>query len=72
MRRHNFTSNKNTRIIELEFGSIQFFGMKVKTRILIFYWDVKCPRGLDLDEISMLINFDTPTFPLRNYMHRNR
>jgi ATP-dependent RNA helicase RhlE len=26
-------------------------------------------RGLDLDEISHVINFDTPTFP-ENYMHR--
>jgi len=38
-----------------------------KNRILIST-DVMS-RGLDLDEISHVINFDTPTFP-ENYMHR--
>jgi ATP-dependent RNA helicase RhlE len=38
-----------------------------KVRILIAT-DV-IARGLDLDKISHVINFDTPTFP-ENYMHR--
>ncbi len=38
-----------------------------KNRILVST-DVMS-RGLDLDEITHLINFDTPTFP-ENYMHR--
>ncbi len=38
-----------------------------KTRILVTT-DVMA-RGLDLDKISHVINFDTPTFP-ENYMHR--
>src|SRR5690606_38480507 len=38
-----------------------------KTRILVTT-DVMA-RGLDLDQISHVINFDTPVFP-ENYMHR--
>jgi len=38
-----------------------------KTRVLVTT-DVMA-RGLDLDEISHVINFDTPLFP-ENYMHR--
>lgn len=46
--------------------SIEDFNTQ-KTRILITT-DVMA-RGLDLDEISHVINFNTPTFP-ENYMHR--
>ena len=38
-----------------------------RTRVLVTT-DVMA-RGLDLDKISHVINFDTPTFP-ENYMHR--
>ena len=46
--------------------SIENFN-KGKTRLLVTT-DVMA-RGLDLDEISHVINFDTPLFP-ENYMHR--
>lgn len=46
--------------------SIENFNAE-KTRILVTT-DVMA-RGLDLDQISHVINFDTPTFP-ENYMHR--
>src|SRR5690606_23809286 len=46
--------------------SIENFNAE-KTRILVTT-DVMA-RGLDLDRISHVINFDTPSFP-ENYMHR--
>lgn len=46
--------------------SIEDFNAE-KTRILVTT-DVMA-RGLDLDQISHVINFDTPSFP-ENYMHR--
>ncbi|SRX55909.1 DEAD/DEAH box helicase [Aequorivita sp. CIP111184] len=46
--------------------SIENFNAE-KTRILVTT-DVMA-RGLDLDQISHVINFDTPVFP-ENYMHR--
>jgi len=46
--------------------SIENFNAE-KTRILVTT-DVMA-RGLDLDQISHVINFDTPAFP-ENYMHR--
>mgnify|MGYP000067749472 CR=1 FL=1 len=46
--------------------SIENFNLE-KTRILVTT-DVMS-RGLDLDEISHVVNFDTPHFP-ENYMHR--
>ncbi len=46
--------------------SIENFNAE-KTRVLVTT-DVMA-RGLDLDEISHVINFDTPLFP-ENYMHR--
>ncbi|MEM0516902.1 MULTISPECIES: DEAD/DEAH box helicase [Aequorivita] len=46
--------------------SIENFNSE-KTRILVTT-DVMA-RGLDLDQISHVINFDTPNFP-ENYMHR--
>lgn len=46
--------------------SIENFN-KEKTRVLVTT-DVMA-RGLDLDQISHVVNFDTPTFP-ENYMHR--
>ncbi|WP_026449983.1 DEAD/DEAH box helicase [Aequorivita capsosiphonis] len=46
--------------------SIENFNSE-KTRILVTT-DVMA-RGLDLDKISHVINFDTPSFP-ENYMHR--
>lgn len=55
----NKTQNYRIRSIE-DFNS-------AKTRILVTT-DVMA-RGLDLDQISHVINFDTPSFP-ENYMHR--
>jgi len=46
--------------------SIENFN-KEKTRVLVTT-DVMA-RGLDLDQISHVVNFDTPSFP-ENYMHR--
>jgi len=55
----NKTQNYRLRSIE-DFNS-------EKTRILVTT-DVMA-RGLDLDQISHVVNFDTPSFP-ENYMHR--